>query len=34
MVTHKFSLRDAEKAVQTAGGEIKGADPIKVVIVP
>jgi len=34
MITHKFSLADAEKAVQTAGGEKKGEEPIKVVIKP
>ncbi len=34
MVTHRFPLEEAEKAVKTAGGEIKGEDPIKVVIVP
>jgi alcohol dehydrogenase len=34
MVTHRFSLEDAEKAVKTAAGEIEGEDPIKVVIVP
>jgi hypothetical protein len=34
VVTHKFALRDAEKVGRTAGGEISGEDPIKVVIVP
>jgi threonine dehydrogenase-like Zn-dependent dehydrogenase len=34
MVTHKFALKDAEMAVQTAGGEIEGEDPIKVAIIP
>lgn len=34
MVTHRFPLKEAEKAVRVAGGEIKGEDPIKVVIVP
>lgn len=34
MVTHRFSLEEAEKAVRVAGGEIEGEDPIKVVIVP
>ena len=34
MVTHRFPLEDAEKAVKVAGGEIEGEDPIKVVIVP
>lgn len=34
MVTHRFSLNEAEKAVRTAGGEIPGEYPIKVVLVP
>jgi len=34
MVTHRFPLEEAEMAVRVAGGEIKGEDPIKVVIVP
>ena len=34
MVTHKFPLRQAEKAVQTVAGEVEGEGPIKVVIVP
>lgn len=34
MVTHRFSLEEAEKAVRVAGGGIEGEDPIKVVIVP
>ncbi len=34
MVTHWFPLEEAEMAVKVAGGEIKGEDPIKVVIVP
>jgi len=34
MVTHRFPLEDAEKAVKVAAGEIEGEDPIKVVIVP
>jgi alcohol dehydrogenase len=34
MVTHRFSLEEAEKAVKVAGGEIEGEDSIKVVIVP
>lgn len=34
MVTHRFSLEEAEKAIQVAGGEMEGEDPIKVVIVP
>lgn len=34
MVTHRFALEEAEKAVRVAGGEIEGEDPIKVVIIP
>ncbi len=34
MVTHRYPLKEAEKGVRVAGGEIKGEDPIKVVIVP
>jgi alcohol dehydrogenase len=34
MVTHRFPLEDAEKAIKVAAGEIEGEDPIKVVIVP
>jgi alcohol dehydrogenase len=34
MVTHRFPLEEAEKAVRLAGGEIEGEDPIKVVITP
>lgn len=34
LVTHKFPLHQAEEAVKTAGGEIPGVHPIKVVIVP
>ena len=34
MVTHWFPLEEAEMAVKVAGGEIKGEDPIKVVVVP
>jgi len=34
MVTHRFPLEEAEKAVRIAGGEVEGEDPIKVVIVP
>jgi alcohol dehydrogenase len=34
MVTHRFSLKEAEKAVKVAGGEVEGEDSIKVVIVP
>jgi len=34
MVTHRFPLEEAEKAVKLAGGEIEGKGPIKIVIVP
>ena len=34
MVTHRFPLEEAEKAVKVAGGEIEGENPIKVVITP
>jgi len=34
MVTHRFPLKEAEKAVRVAGGEIEGEDPVKVVIIP
>ena len=34
LVTHTFKLEDAEKAILTAGREIPGEDPIKVVITP
>jgi len=34
MVTHRYPLEKAELAVRVAGREIKGEDPIKVVIVP
>lgn len=34
MVTHRFALEEAEKAVRVAGGEIEGEDSIKVVIIP
>lgn len=34
MVTHRFRLEEAEKAVKVAGGEVEGEDPIKVVIIP
>jgi alcohol dehydrogenase len=34
MVTHRFPLEGAERAVRVAGGEVEGEDPIKVVIIP
>lgn len=34
MVTHRFPLNEAEKAIWVAGGMIEGEDPIKVVIIP
>jgi hypothetical protein len=34
MVTHRFPLIEAEKAIKVAGGMIEGEDPIKVVIIP
>jgi len=34
MVTHRFPLEDAEKAVRVAAREIEGEDPIEVIIVP
>ncbi len=34
MVTHRFPLEEAERAVRMVGGEIKGEEAIKVVIVP
>jgi alcohol dehydrogenase len=34
MVTHRYPLQEAETAVQAAGGELPGEDPIKVVIIP
>jgi alcohol dehydrogenase len=34
MVTHRYPLEEAEKAVRVAGGMIEGEDPIKVVITP
>jgi alcohol dehydrogenase len=34
MVTHRFPLEQAERAVKVAAGEIEGEDPIKVVIIP
>jgi threonine dehydrogenase-like Zn-dependent dehydrogenase len=34
MVTHRFALEEAEKAIRVAGGKIEGEDAIKVVITP
>jgi threonine dehydrogenase-like Zn-dependent dehydrogenase len=34
IVSHKFSLDEAEKAVQTAGGYFKDIHPTKCVIIP
>ena len=34
MITHRYSLEDAEKAVRLVGGEKPEEEPIKVVIVP
>ena len=34
LVTHRFSLEEAEKAILTAGGMIEGENPIKVIINP
>jgi alcohol dehydrogenase len=34
MVTHRFPLEDAERAVRLVGGDIEGEEAIKVVIVP
>ena len=34
MVTHRFPLEEAERAVRLVGGEIEGEEAIKVVIVP
>jgi threonine dehydrogenase-like Zn-dependent dehydrogenase len=34
LVTHRFALPDAEKALRTAAGEVPGEPPIKVVLVP
>jgi alcohol dehydrogenase len=34
MVTHRFSLEQAERAVRLVGGDIEGEEAIKVVIVP
>jgi alcohol dehydrogenase len=34
MVTHTFSLPDAEKGLQAAGGELEGTYPIKTTLVP
>lgn len=34
MVTHRFPLEEAEKAVQVVGGEVEGEHPVKVVLIP
>ncbi|MEI9479215.1 MAG: zinc-binding dehydrogenase [Deltaproteobacteria bacterium] len=34
IVTHRFSLEEAEKAIQNAAGKITGANPMKTVIIP
>lgn len=34
MVSHKFKLREAEKAIQAAGGELPGTYPVKVALMP
>jgi alcohol dehydrogenase len=34
MITHRFPLAEAEKAVRLAGGEMPEQEPIKVVIIP
>jgi alcohol dehydrogenase len=34
MVTHRFPLEEAEKAVKTVAGEVEGEDPVKVVLLP
>jgi len=34
MVTHRFPLEEAERAVRLVGGEIEGEEAIKVVIIP
>ncbi|RKY01929.1 MAG: zinc-binding alcohol dehydrogenase [Spirochaetes bacterium] len=34
MVTHRFKVEEAEKAVQIAGGEFAEEEPIKVVLIP
>ena len=34
MITHRFALSDAEKAVRMVGGEYEGEVPLKVVINP
>jgi threonine dehydrogenase-like Zn-dependent dehydrogenase len=34
MVTHRFKVSEAEKAIQCVGRQLEGEDPIKVVILP
>ena len=34
MVTHRFPLEEAEKAVKTVAGEVEGEDPVKMVLLP
>jgi hypothetical protein len=34
MVTHRFPLEEAERAVRLVGGEIEGEEVIKAVIIP
>jgi threonine dehydrogenase-like Zn-dependent dehydrogenase len=34
MVTHRFPLEEAERAVRLVAGEIEGEEAIKVVLIP